>query len=504
MYKLYYYFIIFSLLTIVGCSKSATDFGNEKEIIIAGKISHFDKKELPKTLKIIRRDLFELNESYAGKIDNKGVFKIRFPLPYKQDFYLEYNGEIINLLASPGDSIFFEIDGNLISKNKGRERIDYLHFADDYKGKTNYAINQFMNELPMEQNGFKAIKDKNPGEYKKYIREREKIHLNSLDRYISEHKPTKLFERWALDYIKYLSWEDLLGYLSLHPYINGTKPNDFIIPDDYTSFLKEYDMDDKEMFTIARIDFMYEFFNYSQIYPEDAYSELENLLNDKKHIEALKMQTKIRGMHFTGFTKEWAIAKDNLEILLSNQIELFEAIHDSTNFSCSYFQTLINTTFQETKKYLSGKLDKEHFTSINSPCLTDLLKEFTEKYKGKVVYLDFWATWCAPCIQAFPNLAKVRKYYKEKEKDVAFVFFAALSNENEWRQVVEKHSDIGDHYFLTNDQYNILSGYLGITSFPHSVLIDSEGNILLKKGPHSSDVSSLIQEIDRELEKNAP
>jgi len=53
----------------------------------------------------------------------------------------------------------------------------------------------------------------------------------------------------------------------------------------------------------------------------------------------------------------------------------------------------------------------------------DGLKQLVARYRGKVVYLDFWATWCAPCVAALPKLAELQKQYGPRGLQVIAVSF---------------------------------------------------------------------------------
>jgi thiol-disulfide isomerase/thioredoxin len=58
---------------------------------------------------------------------------------------------------------------------------------------------------------------------------------------------------------------------------------------------------------------------------------------------------------------------------------------------------------------------------IKSVKSVDDLKEIQTSVKGKVVLYNFWATWCKPCVQEFPELVKLQKNYKDKDFVLVFV-----------------------------------------------------------------------------------
>ncbi len=112
--------------------------------------------------------------------------------------------------------------------------------------------------------------------------------------------------------------------------------------------------------------------------------------------------------------------------------------------------------------------------------------------KGKVVFVNFWATWCPPCRAEMPMIQKLYNDYKDR---VAFVF---VTNEN-WPTVKKFYSK--NSYNLPT--YNSISSppnkFSETNSIPATYLLDKEGNILIKKTGaadwDSDKVRSLLDEL---------
>lgn len=93
---------------------------------------------------------------------------------------------------------------------------------------------------------------------------------------------------------------------------------------------------------------------------------------------------------------------------------------------------------------------------------------------NKVVFVNFWATWCPPCRAEMPMIQSLYNDYKDK---VAFVF---VTNEN-W-STVEKFFNKNDYNLPTYNSISSPPSKLAETnSIPASYLIDQEGNILISK-----------------------
>ncbi len=92
--------------------------------------------------------------------------------------------------------------------------------------------------------------------------------------------------------------------------------------------------------------------------------------------------------------------------------------------------------------------------------------------KGKVVLLDFWATWCAPCRESIPQLVNLHKNYQKKGLQVI-----GMSVDRGEAEVVRRFSmsmDIPYPILLTSEE---VTHTFGVTALPTTFLIDKEGKI---------------------------
>jgi len=109
------------------------------------------------------------------------------------------------------------------------------------------------------------------------------------------------------------------------------------------------------------------------------------------------------------------------------------------------------------------------------------------KLKGKVVLLDFWATWCAPCREAIPHLINLQKTYQAKGVEVIGMSVDRGDVETVRRFV--KSMDIPYPIMLTPEE---VSRNYGVTALPTTILIDKEGKIRQKLLGFTSEISKQI------------
>jgi peroxiredoxin len=99
-------------------------------------------------------------------------------------------------------------------------------------------------------------------------------------------------------------------------------------------------------------------------------------------------------------------------------------------------------------------------------------------YKGKVVLIDFWATWCGPCVGELPNVIKA---YEKYHKDGFEIIGISLDREKDKEKLVTFLKDKGmtwQQFFDGKFWENELSQKYGVNSIPATYLLNGEGVII--------------------------
>lgn len=92
--------------------------------------------------------------------------------------------------------------------------------------------------------------------------------------------------------------------------------------------------------------------------------------------------------------------------------------------------------------------------------------------QGKVVLLDFWATWCGPCREALPHIQQVAK--KFKDEPLVILSVSLDSNEPAWKEFIEKHEMSWPQY-RDGGFTGPISKMFGVTAIPHTFTVDADG-----------------------------
>lgn len=127
----------------------------------------------------------------------------------------------------------------------------------------------------------------------------------------------------------------------------------------------------------------------------------------------------------------------------------------------------------------------------------DLFASLISKFRGKVLLVDFWATWCGPCRMANKEMIPMKE--ELKDKDVVYVYITGESSpEGTWKNMIP---DIhGEHFRVTDAQWNYLCGAMGVEGVPSYFVIDREGSIRYKSVGFPG-VSKIKDELKKELNK---
>lgn len=105
------------------------------------------------------------------------------------------------------------------------------------------------------------------------------------------------------------------------------------------------------------------------------------------------------------------------------------------------------------------------FTSLEGEHIT------LEDLRGKVVVLDFWGTWCPPCVDSVPELRNLHKRYS-KEPSFMLIGISSDNDDDQWREFTVKNKMVWPQY---RDGDRRIQRAFGIRAFPTYIVIDHEG-----------------------------
>jgi cytochrome c biogenesis protein CcmG/thiol:disulfide interchange protein DsbE len=126
---------------------------------------------------------------------------------------------------------------------------------------------------------------------------------------------------------------------------------------------------------------------------------------------------------------------------------------------------------------------------------TDNKKLKLTDYRGKVVLVDFWATWCPPCRRGIPDLVSLKNEFKNKGLEIIGV---SLDQDNTIDAVKPFIKDYKINYPVVYGNMDVVAAYGNIESIPTSFIIDKEGKIaaryvgLVEKEAYLKQIKKLL------------
>ena len=150
------------------------------------------------------------------------------------------------------------------------------------------------------------------------------------------------------------------------------------------------------------------------------------------------------------------------------------------------------------------EVDEEAVNAVIHPSsdvegLTDgkaIIDKIIEPYRGKIVYLDVWGTWCGPCLRELRNWHELKD--ELKDYDMVYLYLANKSPEESWKDIIGKYELTKSncvHYNLPDSQQQAVEEYIGLEGYPTYRVFDKQGGYHYYDR-HHDNLLKFIQKIE--------
>ena len=203
-----------------------------------------------------------------------------------------------------------------------------------------------------------------------------------------------------------------------------------------------------------------------------------------------------------GFASDIMLSQDIASPIVSQMTPVAEKIIQntkqqiSTPFIAEYLAYCNQITSAKIKanKIKAGSSGKE----VPKTAADKLFDELMKSYKGKVVLVDFWATWCAPCRAGIERIKPLKE--EMSGKNVVFVYITGPSSPLEtYNNMIP---DIkGEHFRVSNDEWNYLCNKFKVTGIPHQMIVNKKGEVVNSHLELSMNNETLKKELEKQMKE---
>ena len=415
-----------------------------------------------------------------ARLDKDGRFLATFPVSHiYTDIQLQNGEQATELFVSPGDKLNMTVnaadfDATIEYKGIGT-KADVANFSAKHMLASGFSSN-----FQVESQKLIA---KEPDEY---LVEIDKLLKKEHDFLVENSKglPQSFIEFWDARYTynKYLS---MLMYAQMHEVMKA----------------KSYDIGDipAENFKVTKL--VPEKFNDDLLHLDAYRNYIREFYIYKLMAEGVKSK---QGQNEFIMDKMVELARKNMPVQSEQYVFANAIAMDMKNSPIARTQAKFNefnNVYGNTEytEFLEQQIENKRRLSPGSPAIDFIVVDEDGKdvklsqLKGKVVYLDFWASWCGPCKMQFPHTKKVKEHFAGK--DVAFVYVSIDEDAAAWEKAMKQYDLTGLHTRVEGWGDKLAKNY-GVASIPAYFLIDKEGNFAIDNTPRPSQTEELIKAIE--------
>ena len=496
--------------------------------------------EKGRSVEILRNNIFmDKQESFVAAMDSTGRFSVRVPLVNTSEIYIDIGRKGINTVVEPGETYFLLHDfstGHVLFMGEDVRLQNELQthpplYVDGYLRKGQGTVDEF--RIQMEEKYRHAVEElsrrveEHPNLSRRYRYYMESFVLTGLG-------CSMMQARFAVP-----GWQLPEGYVDfVRTKVWQRPPKPYTLCQTFSTLMRDYIDHSSEAKDKVRGDVTFNAFESLQQRGEISMTEEEVNTVEAYQLTVRELQEKLNAEPSDSLRQRMVVefGKSELSQRFMSLVTRFEDVlneeilidnvdfwkEDAESVGCDSILCQIHLArklyglIDNMRKPLPDRMmakaewgirleggwdivsrEQEKYVSIQNRDLSDvsslrsaedvkdvtggeaLLRKLTEPYRGKLVLLDIWGTWCGPCKEALSHSHEL--FERMRPYGVVFLYLANRSAEDSWKNVIKQYNVVGDnvvHYNLPDDQQRAIEQYLGVNCFPSYRLIGVDGHVL--------------------------
>lgn len=444
-------------------SYGGEDFFRRDSVRIVGYIKGYDPQLGFSSGIIYQSDQFTREDFPAtARIYENGTFEVSYEALYPEISYIAINKRVIKFYAEPGHTIGLLLDWeDFLQNDRYRDR-SYTWQHTQYLGDLG-KFNENLFAVDLLEPDYNKLADSQkkvmPNDFKNTWIEKWQAASRRIDSVlIADQVDTKLSSLVKAEVdVQYACY--IFEYTMSRDYYSSQDTSNMILktplPDDYYNFVATRDFNDQVYLTTSKFSAFinrYEYAKPFRIRPSFTDSTLTQPETAK-----------------SGLINDIALGR-HIAVTLNQLPEFGRKLVENQPIEHPFVAKKIRNYAEYVEARRAGYELPDTYGA-------QVFRNIADKYKGKVLIVDFWAEWCAPCRAAIEQHLADRERYAY-HPDFAFVFVTDESTSDKFYGEYTKKQKMLNSYKVSNDEYLALRELFRFNGIPRYILVGADGRIL--------------------------